>query len=201
MLTSFRSFRPARVSEAVASCSAVRSGGMAGCKKLASLSSFSETDACQILTGKATESLIGSVVGPGPFVGVAGRNYSGSNKPRNQDLPSEVDVLIVGGGITGSALLYSLAEFTDLQKVLLIERRNAFAQVASGPNNNSQTIHCGDIETNYTIAKAAAVKRQANLLRNFVSKLPHGEQKVATAVMQKMAIGVGEKECEFMEKR
>lgn len=116
-------------------------------------------------------------------------------------LPQEADVVIIGGGITGSALLYELAEFTDLDKIVLLERRNEFAKVASRPNNNSQTIHCGDIETNYTPEKAASVLRLANMLRNFATKLPPHMRDKAVAKMQKMAIGVGEIECDTMEKR
>lgn len=113
----------------------------------------------------------------------------------------QADVVIIGGGVTGSALLYELAEFTDLSKVILLERRAQFAQVASGPNNNSQTIHCGDIETNYTVDKAASVQRLANMLRNFATKLPEPERSQTIAKMQKMAIGVGDKECEFLTER
>eukprot|EP01054_Gregarina_sp_Poly1_P004957 Gregarina_sp_Poly_1__4956@NODE_2626_length_1900_cov_100_691217_g54_i3_p1_GENE_NODE_2626_length_1900_cov_100_691217_g54_i3NODE_2626_length_1900_cov_100_691217_g54_i3_p1_ORF_typecomplete_len437_score58_25Mqo/PF06039_15/2_2e108DAO/PF01266_24/2_6e18Pyr_redox_3/PF13738_6/0_073Pyr_redox_3/PF13738_6/0_026GMC_oxred_N/PF00732_19/0_00016Lycopene_cycl/PF05834_12/0_0013Lycopene_cycl/PF05834_12/5_7e02FAD_binding_3/PF01494_19/0_0008FAD_binding_3/PF01494_19/2_2e03NAD_binding_8/PF13450_6/0_0032Thi4/PF01946_17/0 len=116
-------------------------------------------------------------------------------------LPETADVIIIGGGVTGAALLYELAEFTDLKRVLLLERREGFARVASGPNNNSQTIHCGDIETNYTPQKAASVQRLANMLRNFATKLPEHEREKTIAKMQKMAIGVGDKECAYMEKR
>lgn len=89
----------------------------------------------------------------------------------------------------------------DLNRVILLERRKEFARVASGPNNNSQTIHCGDIETNYTAAKAGSVQRLAHMLRNFATKLPEAERQQTIAKMQKMAIGVGEEECAFMEKR
>lgn len=65
---------------------------------------------------------------------------------------------------------------SDLKRVLLLERRDDFARVASGPNNNSQTIHCGDIETNYTPDKAAQVQRLAHMLRNFATKLPQKER-------------------------
>ncbi|CDI80537.1 malate:quinone oxidoreductase, putative [Eimeria acervulina] len=81
------------------------------------------------------------------------------------------DVFIIGGGVAGTALLYELAAFTNLNKVGLAERRHGFGLVQSHPKNNSQTIHCGDIETNYTIEKAKIVKRQADMLRNFATKL------------------------------
>ncbi|PHJ25112.1 fad malate-dehydrogenase (mdh-fad) [Cystoisospora suis] len=111
------------------------------------------------------------------------------------------DVFIVGGGVTGTALLYELCKFTDLKKIGLVERRPSFAVVASCPRNNSQTIHCGDIETNYTLQKAKIVKRQADMLRNYATKLPPAERDSVVQRMQKMALAVGETECEFMEKR
>eukprot|EP00920_Eleutheroschizon_duboscqi_P005870 GHVT01013789.1.p2 GENE.GHVT01013789.1~~GHVT01013789.1.p2 ORF type:complete len:137 (-),score=45.54 GHVT01013789.1:28-438(-) len=53
------------------------------------------------------------------------------------------DVAIVGGGVSGTSLLYTLSQFTDLKKLLLFERRSDFAVVQSFGTSNSQTIHCG----------------------------------------------------------
>ncbi|CDJ59042.1 malate:quinone oxidoreductase, putative [Eimeria maxima] len=64
------------------------------------------------------------------------------------------------------------AAAVDLRRIGLAERRHGFGLVQSHPKNNSQTIHCGDIETNYTLEKAKIVKRQADMLRNFATKLP-----------------------------
>lgn len=124
-----------------------------------------------------------------------------SSSTFRKGFPQSADVVIVGGGVTGSSLLYELGQFTDLSRVILLERRSEFARVASGPNNNSQTIHCGDIETNYTPEKAGSVQRLAHMLRNFATKLPADERAKTVARMQKMAIGVGDEECAFMEKR
>ena len=68
------------------------------------------------------------------------------------------DVLIVGGGITGSALAYVLAEFSDIKSIALVEKYEGLATLNSKASANSQTIHCGDIETNYTLEKAAKLK-------------------------------------------
>ena len=64
------------------------------------------------------------------------------------------DVLIIGGGVSGTALLYELAQFTDLKNIALLEKYDSVAAVNSSARNNSQTLHCGDIETNYTLEKA-----------------------------------------------
>ena len=70
---------------------------------------------------------------------------------------SQTDVLIVGGGVCGTALLFELSRYTDLGHLTLVERYDQLAQVNSKASSNSQTIHCGDIETNYTLEKALKV--------------------------------------------
>jgi len=66
-------------------------------------------------------------------------------------------VAIIGGGVCGTALLYLLSEYSDIDDIVLIEKYDAIATVNSHGRNNSQTLHCGDIETNYTIEKASTV--------------------------------------------
>ena len=69
----------------------------------------------------------------------------------------EFDVLIIGAGISGTALFYELARYTDIKNIALIEKYNAPATLNSKGTSNSQTIHCGDIETNYTLEKSKEV--------------------------------------------
>ena len=111
------------------------------------------------------------------------------------------DCIIVGGGVTGTALLYELARFTDLKRLLLVERRERPAQVSSHVHNNSQTIHCGDIETNYSLEKAAAVKRTASMIVNYATKLPARERDRIIHRMPKMVLGVGAVECDYLRRR
>jgi malate dehydrogenase (quinone) len=111
------------------------------------------------------------------------------------------DCIIVGGGVTGTALLYELARFTDLKRLLLLERRERPAQVNSHAHNNSQTIHCGDIETNYSLKKAAAVKRTASMIVNYATKLPARERDRIIFKMPKMVLGVGARECGYLRGR
>ncbi|WP_295539076.1 FAD-dependent oxidoreductase [uncultured Thiohalocapsa sp.] len=111
------------------------------------------------------------------------------------------DCIIVGGGVSGTALLYELARFTDLKRLLLVERRERPAQVNSHAHNNSQTIHCGDIETNYTLEKAAAVKRTASMIVNYATKLPAAERDRIIHRMPKMVLGVGARECDYLRRR
>ena len=66
----------------------------------------------------------------------------------------EFDVIVIGAGISGAALFYELARYTDIKNIALIEKYHAPATLNSKGTSNSQTIHCGDIETNYTLEKS-----------------------------------------------
>lgn len=109
------------------------------------------------------------------------------------------DVIIIGGGISGTALLYLLAEYTDLNDVMLLEKYNVIANVNSHGRNNSQTLHCGDIETNYTLDKALQVKASANMVVRYADDLKNKEDILYK--YSKMVIGVGEKEVKQLRER
>ncbi|KXX64707.1 FAD-dependent oxidoreductase [Marichromatium gracile] len=111
------------------------------------------------------------------------------------------DVLIVGAGVTGTALLYELARFTDLGRLCLVEKYDDVATVNSHAHSNSQTIHCGDIETNYTLEKARSVKRTAYMVINYATKLPPEERDRIIQRMPKMVLGVGAEECRYIRER
>lgn len=109
------------------------------------------------------------------------------------------EVVVVGGGISGSALFYELARYTDIKKIALLEKYDALATLNSKGTSNSQTIHFGDIETNYTAQKAANVKRTAQMIVKYC--LQHGYEEKFMFSHQKMALGVGEEEVAYMRKR
>ena len=112
------------------------------------------------------------------------------------------DVLIVGGGVSGTALLYELAHFTDLDSILLVEKCTGLASINSRSSNNSQTIHYGDIETNYTLEKAIKVKQKAGLLVNYATRqLAPNVQKKVIFKYPKMVLGIGKQECDFLRRR
>ncbi|MDA1247340.1 MAG: FAD-dependent oxidoreductase [Cyanobacteria bacterium] len=114
---------------------------------------------------------------------------------------SDVEVLIVGGGVCGTALLFELARYTDVASILLVERYDALARVNSKATNNSQTIHCGDIETNYTLEKALRVKRTAEMIVNYAELLDPASRERCVFRTPKMVLGVGERECTFLRER
>lgn len=109
------------------------------------------------------------------------------------------DVLIIGGGISGTALLYELAKYTNVESLCLLEKYGALATLNSKGTSNSQTIHVGDIETNYTLEKAAITKRTAKMIEKFC--LQYGLEEKIMFSHQKMALGVGAKEVHFIENR
>ena len=109
------------------------------------------------------------------------------------------DVIIIGGGVSGSALLYLLAQYTDLNDVMLLEKYNVIANVNSHGRNNSQTLHCGDIETNYTLDKALQVQASANMVVRYAEKLKNKADILYK--YSKMVIGVGDKEVSQLRER
>ncbi|HEY9203975.1 MAG TPA: FAD-dependent oxidoreductase [Sulfurimonas sp.] len=106
------------------------------------------------------------------------------------------EVIIVGAGVSGSALAYELARYTDIKSIGIIEKYENIATLNSCGTSNSQTIHVGDIETNYTLQKAAITKRTAKMVEKYC--LQHNYQNKIIFSHQKMALGVGKKEVEFL---
>lgn len=107
------------------------------------------------------------------------------------------DVIILGGGITGTALLYVLARYTDITRLALVEKYGDVAEVNSHYDNNSQTLHFGDIETNYTLEKAARVKEASDMLALYLEKYAPS----AFVKGQKMVLAVGDEEVAELERR
>ncbi len=101
------------------------------------------------------------------------------------------DVVIIGGGVTGTAALFTLARYTNVDSILLIERQPAVAQVNSNTVNNSQTLHTGDIESNYGLKAALKVRSGANLVAGYLERFA---PKDICLRIHKMLLGVGTEE-------
>ena len=112
---------------------------------------------------------------------------------------NKYDLLIIGGGVSGSALLYMAARYSNIGHVGLIEKYAAPARVNSLSSNNSQTLHCGDIETNYSLEKALKVQRAAAMLRNYATVQPDAHHIIFK--YPKMVLGVGAAECQQLRER
>jgi malate dehydrogenase (quinone) len=109
------------------------------------------------------------------------------------------EVAIVGGGISGAALFFELAKYSDVNSICLLEKYEDLSTLNSKGTSNSQTIHVGDIETNYTFEKAKITKRTARMVEKF--NLMYNLQDKIMFKHQKMALGVGEKEVQFITDR
>jgi malate dehydrogenase (quinone) len=112
------------------------------------------------------------------------------------------EVLIVGGGVVGTALLYTLSKYTDIRNICLIEKYSDFGLVNSASYNNSQTLHFGDIETNYSIEKARSVKQMADMVMKYLENekgLPDGKKLFSK--YSKMVLAVGSDQVKELKKR
>ncbi|RAX54760.1 malate:quinone oxidoreductase [Helicobacter sp. 16-1353] len=114
-------------------------------------------------------------------------------------MDNNFDVAIIGGGVSGCAAFWTISEYTNIDKVVLLEKCDKLATISSSSKANSQTIHDGSIETNYTSQKASKVKVAADKVKHYA--LAKGLQNKAIFKMQKLAIGIGDEECEFIKHR
>ncbi len=112
---------------------------------------------------------------------------------------NEYDVVVVGGGVTGAAVLYTLACFTDVERVALLEKEADIGGVNSRHTHNSQTLHFGDIETNYGRDRAEAVKEGAELVAGYLEATDPGRE--FHSVRSKLVLGVGDEEVAALRRR
>lgn len=111
------------------------------------------------------------------------------------------DVAVIGGGASGTALLYVLSHYTDLQRIILIEKYEEVGTVNSNARNNSQTLHVGDIETNYSIEKVRQVRPAAMMVKRYTDALTMDERAPIIRKVQKMVLAVGSKEVTVLDER
>lgn len=109
------------------------------------------------------------------------------------------EVAIIGGGISGTALLYTLSNYTNIHRIILIEKNQEVALVNSHKTSNSQTLHFGDIETNYTLEKAQKVNRAASLVKNYI--LRNDPQQETYSKYHKMVLAIGKEQAEELRER
>jgi len=114
-------------------------------------------------------------------------------------MSGKYDLVIVGGGISGASLLYTTATFTDIDSIALIEKEPELGAINSHHTNNSQTLHFGDIETNYTLEKAEDVKEGAELLAGYLEH--HDPDRGMHSKGSKMVLAVGDEETPKLESR
>ncbi|MFB6215868.1 MAG: FAD-dependent oxidoreductase, partial [Candidatus Aenigmatarchaeota archaeon] len=90
-------------------------------------------------------------------------------------------------------------KFTDIENVALVEKEEELGEINSHHTMNSQTLHFGDIETNYSLEKAKEVKEGSEMVAGYLEdKDP--ERKMHSK-RSKMVLAVGDSEVEKLEKR
>ena len=112
------------------------------------------------------------------------------------------EVAIVGGGVSGTALLYTLSRYTNVESVVLLEKYDQLATVNSRHTHNSQTLHFGDIETNYRLAKAKKVNESASMVKRYVEH--QRDKSMETRIFSKshkMVLAVGPIEVSELSQR
>ena len=109
------------------------------------------------------------------------------------------EVVIIGGGVCGTALLYTLTNYTNVKSIALIEKEADVALVNSFTTSNSQTLHFGDIETNYTLDKAKKVNAGASLVKNYL--LTKDQRREIYTKYHKMVLGVGAEQKDKLQRR
>ena len=112
------------------------------------------------------------------------------------------EIIIVGGGVSGTALLYTLSKYSDVKNIGLIEKYQDLGMVNTASTMNSQTLHFGDIETNYTFEKAKKVKRSADMVKQYLEdeKLKDPGNKIFIKV-NKMVLATGKEQVERLSER
>ena len=119
---------------------------------------------------------------------------------KSQDQTS-YDILIIGGGVSGTALLYVLARYSSCGSIALLEKYSRVGSVNSNARNNSQTLHTGEIESNYGIEKVKEVKPASLMVAKYAESLPEKSRAQILFPTQKMLLAVGEEEVQELSRR
>ena len=106
----------------------------------------------------------------------------------------------MGGGVTGSAIFYTLSRYSDLGSIALIDKCSTLGQINSREDNNSQTLHFGDIEANYSFEKAKSTKAASMLLVNYLKNVDSEGKKIYKTA-PKLLLAVGDKEIKIFNER
>lgn len=110
------------------------------------------------------------------------------------------EVAIIGAGVTGAALLFVLSRHTDVQRIAIVEQYRSIATVNSKSTANSQTLHFGDIETNYGPAAAARVRTAATMVKRYLEEIAPASAEIHEKY-SKMVLGAGAHEVEALRAR
>ncbi len=103
--------------------------------------------------------------------------------------------------MSGTALLYILSQYTTVERLILLEKNESVGSINSAAWNNSQTLHVGDIETNYSIDKVKQVRLASMMVRRYADHLEEAARRSILFPTPKMVLAIGRMEVERLEKR
>ncbi|CUV07584.1 unnamed protein product [Cryptosporidium hominis] len=110
-----------------------------------------------------------------------------------------VDVLVIGGGVMGSALVYLLSKHTNIKNIaLLSENKEAENNLIYHLNG---TINSGETDSNMDLQHSLRLLKYSNMLRKVVQGLPGGVGKECIEKRTKILLGLGEEENSRIEAR
>jgi malate dehydrogenase (quinone) len=109
------------------------------------------------------------------------------------------DLIDIGWWVSGTSVAYAATAFTDMQKIVILDKEDGFGKVNSNVFLNSQTLHEWNIESNYDRPKAMKVSRKATMLKRYLESLPEWSE--VFAKHHKMLAALWEKEISTLLER
>src|SRR5713101_3293613 len=111
------------------------------------------------------------------------------------------DVAIIGMGAVGTATGFLLAEFTNVQSLLFLEKENSAGQIASDRRTNSQTRHPFGGELNYTPEVMKAIKRYSDMIPSYANSEYGRGYDILRRTKSGMVLAVGKNEKDYLRKK
>src|SRR6266487_806303 len=111
------------------------------------------------------------------------------------------DVAIIGLGAVGTATGFLLAEFTNVQSLLFLEKENSVGRIASDRSTNSQTRHPFGGELNYTPEVMKAIKRYSDMIPSYANSEYGRGYDILRRTRSGMVLAVGKNEKDYLRKK
>src|SRR3989441_7661410 len=104
-------------------------------------------------------------------------------------------------GAVGTATGFLLAEFTDVQSLLFLEKENGAGQIASDRRTNSQTRHPFGGELNYSPEVMKAIKRYSDMIPSYTKSEYGRGYDILRRTRSGMVLAVGKNEKDYLRKK
>src|SRR5437870_12331096 len=111
------------------------------------------------------------------------------------------DVAIIGMGAVGTATGFLLAEFTNVQSLLFLEKENSVGRIASDRRTNSQTRHPFGGELNYTPEVMKTIKRYSDMIPSYANSEYGRGYDILRRTKSGMVLAVGKNEKDYLRRK